>query len=114
HRPLHPTRTEAVLQERFDFATALANERNDVDIGIRTLGDLAQQRALAHTTAGKDADTLSATAGQQSIEGALPSDERYANAGAVQGWGCIIANDAPLAAGQRSPVVQRPAQAVHD
>ena len=71
--------TEAVFEERAYLAATLADQGDDVDVGVEALGDLAQQGALADAAAGEDADALSLTAGQQSVDGATPGDERLAN-----------------------------------
>ena len=64
------------LDEFLHFATALADQADDDDVGLGVAGHHAQQHALAHAGAGEQADALAATNGQQRIDGAHADIQR--------------------------------------
>ena len=61
---------EIVLEEAADFAAALADQRDDRDVGRRAARHHAEQRALADAAAAEEADALAAAAGEQRVDGA--------------------------------------------
>jgi len=62
--------TQVFLHELADLAPALADEPDDVHIGLRVAGDHAHEDALPHAGPGEDAHLLPLAAGQQSVENA--------------------------------------------
>jgi hypothetical protein len=87
---------EAVLDELTDFAAALADEADDVDVdrgrttsratgGGGVAGDHAEEGGLADAGAGEDAEALALAAGEEGIEGADAEREGLANALAAEG-----------------------------
>ncbi len=102
------------MQKRPHLAAAFADQGDDIDVRLRSLGDFAQQRAFTDAAAGEDADALAAAAGQQRVDGPKTGNERFANAGAVERRrrGAI---DRPWHVIAKRPLgVDRPAQRIHD
>src|SRR5262249_23237349 len=77
--------SEAVFEEWSDFAAALTDEHNDIDVRYRVFGNLAEQRALADAAAGEQSDALAATAGEQTVDDPLSRDEGFDDARPLQG-----------------------------
>jgi len=61
---------EILGDEFLDFAAALADQADDVDVGGSVAGDHADQHRFADTRAGEDAHALAAAAGQEGVQGA--------------------------------------------
>jgi hypothetical protein len=69
HGPRESFRTKRAFDEFADLAPALSNEADYRQVRIGIPRHDADERALAHAGPAKDADTLSATHGEQSIHG---------------------------------------------
>ena len=76
HRARESFGAERVLDEVAHFAAALAEQRDDVDVGLRLARDHAEQRALADARAGEDADALAAADREQAVDRANARLER--------------------------------------
>ena len=58
------------------FAVALADERDDADIGLAVAAHGAEQCALPYPAAAENPDALPFAAGQQAVDGANTGDQR--------------------------------------
>ena len=88
HRFAQPL-AEAILDERPDLAAAFADEGDDIDLGIGSLGDFAEKRAFTDAAAGEDADALPASTGDEAVDGAHVRLKHLANSGARRGDGAV-------------------------
>ncbi len=75
---------EIAFQKFADFAAALADERNDVHIGIGAGGHHAQQRGFADAAAGENAEALAAAARHERVNGLDAGLENLFNALALE------------------------------
>ena len=67
---LLPARLVQVFLQKFaHFASAFADQRDDVDIGLRLAGDHAQQGGFAHAAAGENPQALPAPARDEGVDG---------------------------------------------
>ena len=70
HGALPVLRSEDTVDEFLHFPAAFTDQTDDDHISTGIAGHHAQQHALAHTAAGKQADALAASDGQQAVDGA--------------------------------------------
>ncbi len=78
-------RAQDVLDEFLDLAAALADQADHDHIGLRVARHHAQQHALAHARAGKQAQALAAPHGEQRVDGAHAGVQRLAHRVALHG-----------------------------
>jgi hypothetical protein len=69
-------RAEVVVDEFVDFATALADQRDHVDVGFAAAREHAEQGALAAAGHREDADALAFACGHDGIDRAYAGRER--------------------------------------
>src|SRR6185437_10805499 len=74
-----PGLAENALDEFLDFATALADQSDDDDVGGGVARHHAEQHALADAAAGKQPDPLAAPDRQQSVDGPHAHVQRLAD-----------------------------------
>ena len=67
---------EIALKELIHFATALADQPDDVNVGRRVLGHHAERDALADAGAGEDPHPLALSAGEQTVDHANAGRQR--------------------------------------
>ena len=77
HRAAEPFRSQILLQKFFDLATALANQGDNIDVGLGIAADHSQHHALADTASRKDTDLLTAATGQEPIDRANTKIQRF-------------------------------------
>lgn len=79
---------EVFFEEFADFASAFADEGDDVDVGFGAAGDHAEEGGFADAAAGKDAEALAAAAGGEGVDGFDAGLEYVRDALAFEGvWG---------------------------
>ena len=69
HGPGKPFRAEILFDEFTQLAAALANEPDDVDVGLGVAGDHAHERRFSDARSGHDADALALAEGEQAVYG---------------------------------------------
>ncbi len=81
---LEPFGTQVALDELADLAAAFAQQGNHVHVGRGLPGNHAEGDAFADAATGHDADTLAASHGQESVDGAHPGGERRRDPASLQ------------------------------
>ena len=81
---MRPSAPERALEELAHLAAALADERDDDDVGLGAARDRAEQRALADARAGEEADALPLAEREQAVEHAHAGRERRGDRAALE------------------------------
>ena len=68
-----------MVDELLDLSATLADQGDDVYVGLTVASNHAQQRALADTGAGEDAHALTSAAGEQTVQSTYTSRQRGAD-----------------------------------
>jgi hypothetical protein len=107
--PLEPLPAEDLLDELTHLATTLTDQGHDDDIRRRVLGHHPQQRTLADTAAGEQAEALPLAHREQGIDRAHTDVQGLANRPAQQRIDRRTAQGALMRADRRSAAVEKPA-----
>ncbi len=111
-RPSQTLLAQVAFDELADFAAALADEGDDVDVGGGVAGDHGEQRALPHARAGEDADALALAAGEQAVDAAGAEGEGLRNPLATERMRRVLQHGIFVFRLDLAEVVKGPAEAV--
>ncbi len=94
--------------EKFShFASTLADQAEDGEVGAGVAGHHADERAFADAAAAKNADALAASAGEEGVYGANAAPERIADHGALKGKRGFAIESIAFAANRSGPPIDR-------
>jgi hypothetical protein len=79
-----PVIAAIAFEELADFATSFADEHDHVDFGLAGSRDLSQQRAFADTAARENAQSLTASAGQERVDRPHAGAKAFADRRAIE------------------------------
>ena len=109
---LAPPRAHVAFDEVGDFARALADQPDDDDLGLGTVGDHIEQHRLADPRSGDHADPLADPHGGQRIDRANADFEAFAHRAAVECAAALTPGRPPDLAAHRCTAVDRMAFAI--
>ncbi len=100
------------VEEFAHFASALANQAEDGEVGAGVAGHHANEGALTDAASTKDADALPPPAGEEGVNGADTATERIADRRALEGKRGFAVERIALSANGSEPLVNGTASAI--
>ncbi len=110
-----PILAQRIVEEFAHLPSALADERDDDSVELRSAGEHRQQRGLSDSRACENADPLPKAERSEEIDHAYPGADGRRHAGAAKRRRRIgVERRGPVAVGEFACSVERPAEGVDD